>query len=61
MTHAGFDDHFKRKLWCDAVSTAIKLDNMLVRHIGGKPPYYMLLRNIKNTDYISECLEKLLW
>ena len=22
MTHASFDDHFKRKFWCEAVSTA---------------------------------------
>ena len=24
MTHAGFDDHFIRKFWCEAVSTATK-------------------------------------
>ena len=41
MTHAGFNDHIKRKVGCEAVSTATKLDNMIVRHLGGKPPYYM--------------------
>ena len=44
MTHAGFDDHFKRKFWCEAVSTATKLDNMIVRNMGGKPPYYMFYK-----------------
>ena len=40
MTHAHFDDYFK----CEAVSTATKLDNMMVRHMGGKPPYYMFFK-----------------
>ena len=44
MTHAGFDDHFKRKFWCEAVSTATKLDHMMVRHMGGKPPHYMFFK-----------------
>ena len=44
MTHAGLDDHFKRKFWCEAASTATKLDNMMVRHMEGKPPYYMFFK-----------------
>ena len=44
MTHAGFDDRFKRKFWCEAVPTATKLDHMMVRHMGGKPPYYMFYK-----------------
>ena len=44
MTHAGFDEYFKRKFWCEAVSTAPNLDNMMVRHMGGKPPYYMFFK-----------------
>ena len=44
MTHAEFDDHFKRKFWMEAVSTATKLDNMMVRCMGGKPPYYMFFK-----------------
>ena len=39
MNHAGFDDNFKKKFWCEAISTATKLDNIMARHIGGKPPY----------------------
>ena len=41
MTHAGFDDYFKRKFWCEAVSTATKLDNMMVRHIDPKYRKYL--------------------
>ena len=41
MTHAVVDDYFTKKFQCEAVSTATKLDNMMVRHMGGKPPYYM--------------------
>ena len=48
MTHAHFDDYFK----CEAVSTATKLDNMMVRHMGGKPPYYMFSTNIQSTENI---------
>ena len=44
MTHTGFDDHVKRKFCCEAVSTGTKLDNILVRHMGGKPPYYMFYK-----------------
>ena len=58
MTPAGFDDHLKKKFWCEAVSTATKLDNMMVRYMGGKPPYYMFSRNIQNTENISEFLGK---
>ena len=42
-----FDDHFKRKFWCKAVSAATKFDNMMVRHMGGKPPYYMFKEHPK--------------
>ena len=44
ITHAGFDDHFKRNFWCEAVSSATKLNNMMVRHMGGKPPYYHVFK-----------------
>ena len=39
MNHAGFDDNFNKKFWCEAISTAPKLDNIMVRQMGGKPPY----------------------
>ena len=58
MTHAGFDDYFKRKVWCEAVSTSTKLDNMVVRHMGGKPPYYMVFKEHPNTKNVSAILEK---
>ena len=34
MNHAGFDDNFKNKFWCEAISTATKLDNIMVKHMG---------------------------
>ena len=61
MIHAGFDDYFKKKFWCEVVSTATKLDNMMVRHTGGKPPIIYSSGNIQNTENISGFLEKLLW
>ena len=44
MSHAGFDDKFKKMFWCEAISTATKLDHIMVNHIGGKPPYYMFFK-----------------
>ena len=41
MNHAGFDDNFKKMFWCEVISTATKVDNIMVKHMGGKPPYYM--------------------
>ena len=40
MNHSGFDDNFSKTLWCEAISTATKLDNIMVRNMGGKPPYF---------------------
>ena len=31
MNHADFDDNYRRKLWCKTISTATKLDNLMVR------------------------------
>ena len=50
MTHAGFDDYFKKKFWCEAVSTATKLDNMTCSS-----------GSIQNIENISGFLEKSLW
>ena len=61
MTHAGFDDPFKRKFRCEAVSTATILDNMMVRHMGGKLPTTCFSRNIQSTENITEVMGKLLW
>ena len=39
MNHAGLDENYKRKLWCETISRATKLDNLMVRNMGGKPPH----------------------
>ena len=54
MTHAGFDDYFQRNFWCEAVSTATKLDNMMVRHMARKPPYYMVFKVQKISQNVGE-------
>ena len=38
MTHVVFDDDFRKKFWCEAISTATKLDNIMARNMGSKPP-----------------------
>ena len=54
ITHAAFDDYFERKFWGEAVSTATNLDNMMVRHMGGKPPYYMFFKEKPNVQKIPQ-------
>ena len=44
IKHAGFDDHFKKKFWCGTISTVTKQNNIMVKHMGGKPPYYMFFK-----------------
>ena len=39
MLKAGFSQQDKRKFWCEAISTATKLDNTMVRKERTKPPY----------------------
>ena len=38
MITAGFDTQEKRKFWCEVISTATKLDNIMVRKDRTKPP-----------------------
>ena len=39
MIEAGFSKQDKRKFWCEVVSTATKLDNIMVRKERTKPPH----------------------
>ena len=39
MIEAGFSQQDKRKIWCEVISTATKLDNIMVRKERTKPPY----------------------
>ena len=39
MLTAGFSQQDKRKFWCEVISTATKLDNIMVRKDRKKPPY----------------------
>ena len=42
MLTAGFSQQDKRKFWCDVISTATKLDNIMVRKERTKPPFTLL-------------------
>ena len=45
MNHAGFDDNFRKTFWCEAISTATKLDNIRVMNKGGnRPPYFRFFK-----------------
>ena len=39
MIQAGLNQQDKRKFWCEVISTATKLDNIMVRTDRTKPPY----------------------
>ena len=39
MITAGFSQQDKRKFWCEVISTATKLDNIMVRKESTKPPF----------------------
>ena len=39
MITAGFSQQDKRKFWCEVISTATKLDNIMVRKERTKPPF----------------------
>ena len=54
MNHAGFDDNFRGKFWCEAILRATKLDNIMVKHMEGKPQYYLFFKDTPNTGNISE-------
>ena len=41
MLKAGFSQQDKRKFWCEVISTATELDNIMVRKERTKPPYTM--------------------
>ena len=44
MIEAGFSQQDKRKFWCEVISTATKLDNIMVRKERTKPPYTLFYK-----------------
>ena len=53
MTHAGFDDNYMKTFWCEATSTATKLDNIMYKYNGGKPPFHMFFKeHLKYRKYL---------
>ena len=45
MITAGFSQQDKRKFWCEVISTATKLDNIMVRKERTKPPFTLFYNN----------------
>ena len=48
MLTAGFSQQDKRKFWCEVISTATKLDNIMVRKERTKPPYTLFYNDEPN-------------
>ena len=48
MLTAGFCQQDKRKFWCEVISTATKLDNIMVRKERTKPPYILFYNDEPN-------------
>ena len=51
MTQAGLDQQDKRKFWCEVISTATKLDNIMVRTDRTKPPHTLFFN--KDANYMK--------
>ena len=49
MITAGFSPQDKRKFWCEVISTATKLDNIMVRRDRTKPPTLCFIMKNQNT------------
>ena len=53
MIEAGFSQQDKRKFWCEGISTATKLDNIMVRKERTKPPYTLFYNDeLKYKKYL---------
>ena len=55
MNHAGFDDNFTKKFWCEAISTPTKQDNPIVKHMGENSVLYVLQRTPKIQEMSQNC------
>ena len=45
MLTAGFSPQDKRKIWCEVISTATKLDHIMVRKERTKPPFKLFYKD----------------
>ena len=54
MLRAGFSQQDKRKFWCEVISTATKLDNIMVRKERTKPPFTLFYNDeAKYTKFLT--------
>ena len=47
LMQAGLEPKYKGELWCEVISSATKLDNIMVRPERTKPPHIVLWRGCK--------------
>ena len=50
LIQAGIESKYKREFWCEVISTATKLDNIMVRPERTKPPHTLFYG--KDTKYM---------
>ena len=53
LIHAGIDSKGKGEFWCEVISTATKLDNIMVRPERTTPPYIVLWKRCKIYDMLE--------
>ena len=51
LIQAGLNQKEEREFWCDVISTATKLDNIMVRTDRTKPPYTLFFN--KDVKYLK--------
>ena len=48
LIQAGIVSKGKGEFWCEVISTATKLDNIMVRPERAKPPHALFMERMKN-------------
>ena len=56
LIQAGIESKYKGEFWCEVISTATKLDNIMVRPERTKPPHTLLTENVPKTLSKVPCL-----
>ena len=58
MNYAGYDENYRRKLWCETILIATKLDSLMVIKMGESHLTLISSTNIPDTGKNSEPLVK---
>ena len=52
LIQAGIESMYKGEFWCEVISTATKLDNIMVRPERTKPPIHCSMGKMQNTQEV---------